>query len=207
MDKNLSQNSIDPQCLQQALAWEQKMLAIGGLYREHFFEAFDRQLNLLFDKPISVLEVGSGPGHLAKALIESVPITNYCLFDLSDAMNHIALRHLESYQTRINCVAGSFLDAQDFTELELFDAVVCMQSVHEVRDKTLAVSIYNNVINQLKPDGYFLVCDFICAPPNTNDASIYMTQEEQKLALLESGFKSVSLVSAHAGLTLYSAQK
>ncbi|MCJ8269204.1 MAG: hypothetical protein MJK04_07345, partial [Psychrosphaera sp.] len=69
MDKNPSQNSIDPQCLQQALAWEQKMLAIGGLYRTHFFEAFSRQLTLLFDKPISVLEVGSGPGHLAKALI------------------------------------------------------------------------------------------------------------------------------------------
>jgi 2-polyprenyl-3-methyl-5-hydroxy-6-metoxy-1,4-benzoquinol methylase len=98
------------------------------------------------------------------------------------------------------------LEKQCFDDLGQYDIVVCMQSIHEVRDKTLAVEIYKNIVNVIKPNGYFLVCDFVIGNPGIKDISMYMTEIEQKDALVQSGFTSPKLITNHLGLTLFTAQ-
>ena len=122
-------------------------------------------------------------------------------------MHQIAAKHLEKHRSVIDYKVGSFLDEHCFKELETYDIVVCMQSIHEVRDKTLAVDIYRNITKTLKPNGYFLICDFVLGDPGMKDETMYMTEVEQKEALMESGFQSIKLITSYAGLTLYSAQK
>lgn len=192
--------------LKKAQEWEQRMIE-KGLYREHFFKVFAGQVNKLFDTPITVLEISSGPGHLAERLIQTNKIKKYTLFDLSKSMHQIASKRLNEYHNITEYKVGSFLDKQCFDSLEQYDAVVCMQSIHEVRDKTLAVEIYKNIINVIKPDGYFLVCDFVIGNPGMKDTSMYMTETEQKDTLLKSGLISVKLITNQLGLTLFTAQK
>ncbi len=190
----------------KALEWEKRMIEKGH-YREHFFKIFAEQINKLFNMPVSILEIGSGPGHLAERLIQTNKVKKYTLFDLSKAMHQIASKRLNKYQSITEYKVGSFLEKQCFDDLGQYDIVVCMQSIHEVRDKTLAVEIYKNIINVIKPHGYFLVCDFVIGDPGMEDTSMYMTEKEQEDALLKSGFTSVKLITSHLGLTLFSAQK
>ena len=206
MNTPVDDSSIDLESLKEAEKWEQRMIKTGS-YREHFFEIFTSQIDELFDEPISILEIGSGPGHLAERIIETNKIERYTLFELSASMNHIASNRLKGQQSITDYRIGSFLEEECFNELGLFDAVVCMQSIHEVRDKTLAPAIYENIINVIKPNGYFLVCDFIFGDPGMKNEAMYMTALEQKQALTKSGFKFPKLISSHAGLTLYTAQK
>ena len=199
-------SSVNLESLKEAEEWEEKMIRTG-LYRDHFFDAFSSQIEKLFDEPPSILEIGSGPGHLAERILGANKVKSYTLFDLSESMNHIASKRLQKHQSIVDYKIGSFLDKKCFDGLGLFDAVVCMQSIHEVRDKTLASDIYQNIIKVIKPNGYFLVCDFVIGDPGMTDEAMYMTEIEQKLALTKSGFKSPNLVSNHAGLTLYTTQK
>ncbi|WP_432579711.1 class I SAM-dependent methyltransferase [Vibrio sinus] len=155
---------------------------------------------------MSILEVGSGPGHLAEVIIRENRPSTYTLFDLSLAMNHIASKRLSKYDSRILYKTGSFLDSNCFSELRRYDAVVCMQSIHEVKDKQLARDVYRNIKKVIKPGGYFLVCDVVFGEPGMKDSSMFMTVNEQKEALESSGFSSLALVSEYEGLTLYSAQ-
>ena len=192
--------------LKQAQEWEQRMIEKGH-YREHFFCAFSDQIKTLFGNPLSILEIGSGPGHLAQRLIQTNNVTKYTLFDLSKSMHQIAANRLEKYKNITQYKVGSFLDSNCFDELGKYDAVVCMQSIHEVRDKTLAISIYKNIIKTINSAGYFLVCDFVIGTPGMKDTSMYMTESEQKTALLNSGFTSVKLITNHLGLTLFVAKK
>ncbi|MGF1742434.1 class I SAM-dependent methyltransferase [Vibrio profundum] len=192
--------------IEQAREWEAKMVK-NGYYREHFFQEFSEHLNTLFDRPISLLEVGSGPGHLALNILRYNQIAQYTLLDLSESMHRIAKEHLADYRSRLQFRTASFLDGAAFKPTEEFDVAVCMQSIHEVRDKTLAASIYRNIWESIKPDGYLLVCDFICGGQGMHDTSVFMTKLEQSQALIEGGFKSAKLLSTYEGLTLYCAQK
>jgi SAM-dependent methyltransferase len=199
-------SSLDLEALKEAEEWEEKMIRTG-LYRDHFFDAFSIQIDRLFEEPASILEIGSGPGHLAQRIIETNKVKSYTLFDLSDSMNHIASKRLKEHESITDFKTGSFLDKKCFDELGIFDAVVCMQSVHEVRDKNLSTEIYKNVIKVIRPNGFFLVCDFVLGDPGMKDEAMYMTVLEQKEALSKSGFVSPTLISSHAGLTLYTARK
>ncbi|MDE1465549.1 class I SAM-dependent methyltransferase [Spartinivicinus poritis] len=206
MESSDIHSAEDLEQFRQAEEWE-KRIKKNGFYREHFFQAFSKQLNNIFDEPISILEIGSGPGHLAEHIFHSVKVESYTLFDLSKSMNHIALNRLKKYQSFIECKVGDILCTESFEGLGNFDAVICMQTIHEVRDKRLAVDIYKNVTKVLKPNGYFLVCDFVLGEQGMKEADIYMTELEQNQALIDGGFKSPTLALSYAGLTLYFAQK
>ena len=77
----------------QALAWVDATVAKRP-WRQHFFTAFAHALNSLPDPSIRVLELGSGPGHLAKAILTACPrVTYYAAIDFSPAMHDLARTH------------------------------------------------------------------------------------------------------------------
>jgi len=203
--KNINQNfKVSEESLRKAKEWESRMIE-HGFYREHFFQQIVNEIALLSDGPTSILEIGSGPGHLAEKILNSIEVEKYALFDLSESMNYIALNCLNAYQEILDINVGNFLDKTDYVNLNNFDIVVCMQTIHEAGDKNLAPDIYKHISETLKPGGCFLVCDFIHDKTGMDNNTMYMTIEEQREALLESGFKSPVLLSKYSGLTLYKA--
>ncbi len=190
--------------LQKAKRWENSIIE-NGFYREHFFQQIVKEMSILSDGPLSILEVGSGPGHLAERVMKSIKVEKYALFDLSESMNYIASQRLKNYQDVLEVNIGNFLNSKDYDNFTNVDVVVCMQTIHEAGDKKLAADIYECISKTLKPGGCFLVCDFIYDETSMNNSTMYMTASEQKELLLSSGFKSPALVSLDNGLTLYKA--
>jgi SAM-dependent methyltransferase len=188
----------------EAKKWENRIIE-NGFYRELFFQKILKEITLLSDIPLSILEVGSGPGHLAERIMESIKVEKYALFDLSESMNYIASQRLKNYQDVLNINVGDFLNTTDYDHFNNVDVVVCMQTIHEAGDKKLAADIYKCIRTTLKPAGVFLVCDFIYNEESMDNSTMYMTATEQKETLLNSGFKSPELVSLNNGLTLYKA--
>jgi ubiquinone/menaquinone biosynthesis C-methylase UbiE len=90
----------------KAQEWEKRMIEKGH-YREHFFKIFAEQINKLFNMPVSILEIGSGPGHLAERLIQTNKVKKYTLFDLSKSMHQIASKRLNKYPSITEYKVGS----------------------------------------------------------------------------------------------------
>ncbi len=74
--------------LEAARAWTQETVARKP-YRADFFNAFAKSLSAS-GSAISVLELGSGPGHLAEQILLRVPVSSYTLLDFSTAMHDLA---------------------------------------------------------------------------------------------------------------------
>lgn len=203
--KNTNQPfSGSEESLREAKRWENSIIK-NGFYREHFFQQIVKEISRLSDVPLSILEIGSGPGHLAERIMAAIKVEKYALFDLSESMNYIASQRLRNYQDVLSISVGDFLNETDYENFSNVDVVVCMQTIHEAGDKKLAADIYKYIIKTLRPGGCFLVCDFIYNEASMSNSKMYMTASEQKEMLLNSGFKSPDLVSLDNGLTLYKA--
>lgn len=144
-----------------------------------------------------VLELGAGPGQLAEAILEGRAIERYTLVDFSSPM-------LEMSRTRLGAAPVDYLE-RDFTRaswaagLTGYDAVVAMQSVHELRHKRHAAGLYARVREVLRPGGVLIVCDHEPAACERSRA-LYATVEEQHIAFAEAGFDQVTTSLVLRGL-------
>jgi ubiquinone/menaquinone biosynthesis C-methylase UbiE len=75
----------------------------------------------------NILELGSGPGFLAEAILRSVTDVRYTLLDFSQAMHELAAERLGSVGQTARFVCADFRDAQWTRALARFDAVVTLQ--------------------------------------------------------------------------------
>ena len=190
----------------QALRWVQDTVERRP-YRLDFFRAFARYLREHLSEPSRVLEIGSGPGHLASRLLADVPrIAEYTLLDFSDAMHALAQQELRAHSAVTRYVTADFRDEAAFATLEGVDVIVTMQAVHELRHKRHVGLLYRRLANILRPAGYLLVCDHTTDNAHSANAALFMTREEQQLALIEAGFIQVERLWDYAGITLHSAR-
>ena len=191
----------------QALRWVQDTIERRP-YRLEFFRAFVRYLQEHLIKPSRVVEIGSGPGHLAAQLLADVPrIAEYTLLDFSDAMHALARQQLRAHSAVTRYVTADFRDEAAFADLECVDVIVTMQAVHELRHKRHVSLLYRRLANILRPSGYFLVCDHTTDNAHDKNEALFMTREEQQLALVEAGFIQVERLLDYAGMTLHAARK
>ena len=114
------------------------------------------ELRGVLAQPLSVLELGSGPGFLAAMAIRDLPGVGYTLLDLSPAMHDIA-------RARMGTAAGAQFVTADFkrddwaADIGTFNAVVTMQAVHELRHKRHAADLHRTVRTVLPPKGVYLL--------------------------------------------------
>src|SRR5262245_59061112 len=77
-------------------------------WREAFFRAFVAELEGLLPVRGAILELGSGPGFLARRILESHPQIDYTALDFSPAMHALAQQHLGPLAARARLVVADF---------------------------------------------------------------------------------------------------
>ena len=152
-----------------------------------------------------MLELGSGPGFLARQVLEAMPGVHYTMLDFSPAMHELAREHLGSFASMVRQVEADFKTPGWPIGLGTFDAVITMQAVHEVRHKRHVCGLHACVRSLLKANGRYLVCDHYVGPDGMKDEALHMTVAEQRDALQLAGFDSVRCVLRKDGLVLHSA--
>jgi SAM-dependent methyltransferase len=174
-------------------------------WREEFFRVISQELCLLKSHGLAVLELGSGPGFLAVRTLETSPVLTYVALDFSSSMHLLAKKRLGALADRVQFLEADFKRADWSLGLPMFDAIVSVQSVHELRHKQFAPSLYHVVRSLLKNGGVFLMCDHFLGQGGMMDAALYMTPEEHERALSVSGFTQVDLLLRKGGLILFRA--
>lgn len=191
---------IDLTRMDDAREWaEQAMLKRP--WRTEFFAEFARVLDE--GEAQQVLELGSGPGFLARHLLEALPQIQYTALDVSAAMHALAAERLGELQTRVSFVERSFREPGWVEGLGRFDHVVTIQAVHELRHKRYTPMLHEQVRGLLAPGGRYLVCDHFAGPGGMKNDQLYMSIDEQREALQRAGFARVEPVLLKRGLMLY----
>ncbi len=198
---------IDLKDAAQALQWVQGTVERRP-YRADFFRAFGRYLEERVTGPIRILEVGSGPGHLASQLLARISlIAEYTLLDFSEAMHRMARQELCTHSGKTRFVTADFREDTAFSGLGAVDVVVTMQAVHEIRHKRHVGALYQRLLNALRPGGHFLVCDHTTDNANGGNVDLFMTREEQWSVLGQAGFREIEQLLDLGGMTLHAARK
>ena len=190
----------------QVREWEQATVR-NRPSRPAFFAAMVAALNARFDGPFSVLELGSGPGHLAEQILQHCGAKTYVALDFSEAMHALARERLARFKDRVRFVTRDFRDAKWGKGLGLVDAVVTQQAAHETRHKKYLGRFLHSAGAQLPRDGLLLYCDHYAEPIAEKHPDLYVARNAQPVALLSAGFSNVQLLHDEGGMALYSAAK
>ncbi len=191
---------IDLTRMDDAREWAQQAM-LKRPWRTEFFAEFARVLDE--GEAQQVLELGSGPGFLARHLLEALPQIQYTALDFSAAMHELAAERLGALQSRVRFVERSFREPAWVEGLGPFDHVVTHQAVHELRHKRYTPMLHEQVRGLLAPGGRYLVCDHFSGPGGMKNDQLYMSIDEQREALQRAGFARVEPVLLKRGLMLY----
>jgi SAM-dependent methyltransferase len=165
-------------------------------------------LSLLSDPSIRILELGSGPGHLAKAILDACPrVTHYAAINFSPAMHDLARAHLGRHAAVVSFEIRDFKHEDWATELGSIDVIVTMQAAHEVRHKSRLPALLKQVHAALKPGGMLLFCDHYAEVVSAKNSDLHPEYEEQHALLAASGFVEVTELLHEGGMALYQCRK
>jgi SAM-dependent methyltransferase len=195
---------VDFADMAQARAWVANAVARRP-WRPRFFEAFAAALDGYFDTPARVAEIGSGPGHLAGAVLRRCRVARYTALDLSPAMHEIAREHLGDMAARVRFVIADFRQPDWARDLGDVDALLTMQAAHEVRHRSRLPLLFARVRDAIRPGGLFLYSDHYFEAGGGRNPELYVTREEQPRLLAQAGFDAVRLVHDEGGMALYAA--
>ena len=195
---------IDFRLMDDAREWAASAILMRP-WREQFFQQFVAELQAVDHGPLSVLELGSGPGFLAQRILTAVPDVTYTMLDFSPAMHKLARERLGPLIRHVRPIVADFKCPGWAEGLGEFDAVVTMQAVHELRHKKHALALHQAVRRLLGAQGRYLVCDhYVGRDGMTNDA-LYMTVDEQRDCLAAAGYDRVVKLLDMRGLVLHRA--
>jgi len=158
--------------------------------RLNFFAAFVQALTGHTYRVRDVLELGSGPGFLAEYILARVPaIEQYTLLDFSQPMLDMSRKRLDVFGPRVSYLQVDFKESGWMGNVgELYDAIVTIQAVHELRHKRHALKFFKECRELLNEGGLLLVCDRLPQNDSERDRALFMTEQEQVAALGQAGF-------------------
>lgn len=168
--------------------------------RPRFFAAFCDALSGRRDR--RVLELGSGPGQLAREILMHCDVQRYVALDFSPAMHELAAEHLGELAERVTFVTRDFRESSWPDELGTFDAVVTMQAAHETRHKRHLVPLLERARAVLDPGGILLYADHYLTP-DTKLRALNPAREDQPRALEQAGLVDVHLRHDEGGMALW----
>jgi SAM-dependent methyltransferase len=172
-------------------------------FRQNFRAAFCAALSSR--RALRILEVGSGPGELAREILLHCDVASYTALDWSQAMHDIATEHLGDLARRVSFVVRDFREPTWPAGLGLFDAIVTQQAVHETRHRRHALPLFQRARTLLVPGGLMLYCDGYLVDPEGELAALVLERADQPLVLERAGFLDVRLLHDEGNLALYGA--
>jgi SAM-dependent methyltransferase len=170
-------------------------------YRPRFFAAFCAALASR-PKP-RILELGSGPGQLAREILTRCDVAAYTALDFSPAMHEIAAETLGELSGRVTFVIRDFREPAWADGLGPFDAVVTLQAAHETRHKRHLVPLLERARTVLVPGGVLLYADHYLTP-ETKLPGLMPARDDQPLALERAGFTAIELCHEEHNMALWS---
>ena len=169
-------------------------------YRPRFFAAF---CAALASRPkLRILELGSGPGQLAREILVHCDVQIYVALDFSPAMHEIAAEHLGELANRVTFVTRDFRGPGWPADLGTFDAVVTLQAAHETRHKRHLVPLLERARTVVAPGGVLLYADHYLTP-ETKLSALKPARADQPLALESAGFIDVQLRYEEGNMALW----
>jgi SAM-dependent methyltransferase len=191
----------DPYAVQEWI----KTTASKRPWRPDFFRKYVEALGAKFDRPFSVLELGSGPGFLAERVLECCTVSHYALVDFSAIMLTLARQRLEPFIGRIDLLQRDFRSSDWTRDLERYDAIISLQAVHEVRHKQRIPSLFGQVYELLAVQGLFLFCDHYVELDSTSN--LFLTITGHRDTLLAANFRDVQCLLDKGSMALWQAKK
>ncbi|MHA3982045.1 class I SAM-dependent methyltransferase [Acinetobacter venetianus] len=195
---------IDLRDYKDAVEW-QDTANVKRPWRKDFFEYYAKLIKRHAFDSCHILELGAGPGFLAQHLLSQLSDIKYTAFDFSEAMYQLAQQKLiSSERARANYLIGNF-KAPDWQSAikQKYDFIIIHQALHELRHKKYAADFHKKVKTLLKPKGYYLVCDHLCAPHAMQNDQLYMNKQEHIGALKEASFENIKMPLETEGLCLF----
>lgn len=169
-------------------------------YRPRFFTAF---CAALASRPkLRILELGSGPGQLAREILAHCDVHTYVALDFSPAMHEIAAEHLGELASRVTFVTRDFREPAWPGDLGTFDAVVTLQAAHETRHKRHLVPLLERARTVVAPGGVLLYADHYLTA-ETRLPALVPARTDQPLALERAGFVDVQLRYEEGNMALW----
>jgi SAM-dependent methyltransferase len=175
--------------------------AIKRPYRPRFFAAFCAALAA--KAKLRILELGSGPGQLAREILAHCDVATYTALDFSPAMHAIAAETLGELAPRVTFVVRDFREPAWPEGLGPFDAIVTLQAAHETRHKRHLVPLLERARTVLVPGGVLLYADHYLTP-ETKLPELMPARDDQPLALERAGFTDVELCHEEHNMALWS---
>lgn len=199
--------TVDFRQAAHAQQWTQAAMSARP-WRADFFAAFAEAIaaHTADGQPCRVLELGSGPGFLAERLLAARADLHLVALDFSAPMHVMARERLAAHAGRVDFIVRDLRDPQWGEGLGAFDFVVTHQVVHELRHKRHASALHAQVRARLRPGGGYLVCDHFFGEGGMSNDRLYMSVEEQRVALRAAGFMHVEPVLEKGGLVLHHAR-
>jgi SAM-dependent methyltransferase len=170
-------------------------------YRPRFFAAFCAAL--ASRSALRILELGSGPGQLAREILVHCDVRSYVALDFSPAMHEIAAEHLGELASRVTFVTRDFREPAWPGDLGTFDAIVTLQAAHEARHRRHLVPLLERARTVVAPGGVLLYADHYLTPETTLPALV-PARADQPLALERAGFVDVELRYEEGNMALWS---
>jgi len=169
-------------------------------HRPRFFAAF---CAALASRPkLRILELGSGPGQLAREILVHCDVHSYVALDFSPAMHAIAAEHLGELARRVAFVTRDFREPAWPADLGPFDAIVTLQAAHETRHKRHLVPLLERARTVIGPGGVLLYADHYLTP-ETRLPALVPARADQPLALERAGFVDVQLRHEEGNMALW----
>ncbi|NVB84066.1 MAG: class I SAM-dependent methyltransferase [Kofleriaceae bacterium] len=170
-------------------------------YRPRFFAAFCAALAPR--RQLRILELGSGPGQLAREILLHCDVHSYHALDFSQAMHELAAEHLGELATRVTFVIRDFREPAWPNGLGELDAVVTLQAAHETRHKRHLVPLLERARTVLAPGGVLLYADHYLTP-ESKLPGLSPARDDQPLALERAGFVDIELRHEEGNMALWS---
>jgi SAM-dependent methyltransferase len=169
-------------------------------HRPRFFAAFCAAL--ASRRQLRILELGSGPGQLAREILVHCDVASYVALDFSPAMHELAAEHLGELASRVTFVIRDFREPTWPDGLGAFDAIVTLQAAHETRHKRHLVPLLERARSLVAPGGMLLYADHYLTPESKLPA-LAPERADQPRALERAGFVDVQLVYEEGNMALW----
>lgn len=196
MNINEVVSPIDLKNLKDASEWAAEV-NIKRPWRYEFFDAYVDEINKLNIESPKILEIGSGPGYLAKVLLENLSNISYTAIDFSKAMHQLSKEYLGELSAKVRYFVADFKDSDWFyiAEQEKYDIVIIHQALHELRHKAYAENFHTQVRDYLLgKNGVYIVTDHIVSDNGMKNNDLYMTVDEHLTALSLAGFTQIKIL-------------